>query len=213
MAGIPRENVALLPAHVVRRKGLTIKMVRRMKHTYPRAIRMVQAGLVDVESLITHTYPLERIGEAFETVAAYGAATRIEQIVLLPAIGLNVAALTLSAQNGGAGRYDRVRTAIRTALAYGGVIMIAGMHDHDPGSADHDQRNTHLPHQQRRDGGHGRLLDPDLRDSRGTRHGGRAGQRPSRQECPGTQERCDGLRVAEGPTQCWSAARQLSTDR
>ena len=35
-----------------RRKGLTIKLVRRMKHTYPRAIRLVQKGLVDVKSLV-----------------------------------------------------------------------------------------------------------------------------------------------------------------
>ena len=72
VAGIPSQDEMVLTASTVRRKGLTIKMVRRMKHTYPRAIRLVQAGLVDVESLITHTYPLERIGEAFETVAAYG---------------------------------------------------------------------------------------------------------------------------------------------
>jgi len=53
-------------------------------------------------------------------------ATRIEQIVLLPAVGLNVAALTLSAQNGGAGHYDRVRTVIRTALIYGAGVMFLG---------------------------------------------------------------------------------------
>lgn len=70
------------------------------------------------------TYFLSEFGQ--NAVAAYGAATRIEQIVLLPAIGLNVAALTLAAQNGGAGRFDRVRSAVRTALAYGAVIMVVG---------------------------------------------------------------------------------------
>jgi len=50
---------------------LTIKLVRRMKHAYPRAIRMVQTGMVDVKSLATHIFPLERIAEAFEMVAAY----------------------------------------------------------------------------------------------------------------------------------------------
>jgi len=48
-----------------------IKLVRRMKHTYPRAIRLVQTGMVDVKCLVTHTFPLERIAEAFEMVAAY----------------------------------------------------------------------------------------------------------------------------------------------
>lgn len=61
-----------------------------------------------------------------EAVAAYGVATRIEQILLLPAIGLNVATLALAAQNGGARRFDRVRQTVRTALAAGAVLTIGG---------------------------------------------------------------------------------------
>jgi putative MATE family efflux protein len=61
-----------------------------------------------------------------EAVAAYGVATRIEQILLLPAIGLNVATLTLAAQNGGANRFDRVRQAVRTALGAGAVLTAVG---------------------------------------------------------------------------------------
>lgn len=65
-------------------------------------------------------------GFSREAVAAYGVATRIEQILLLPAIGLNVATLALAAQNGGARRFDRVRQAVRTALAAGAVLTIGG---------------------------------------------------------------------------------------
>jgi len=72
MVGIPREDVATFPAHAVRRKGLTIKYVRRMKHTYPRAIPMVRDGLIDLESLITHRFPLEKAAEAYNLVASYG---------------------------------------------------------------------------------------------------------------------------------------------
>ncbi|MEE8391671.1 MAG: NAD(P)-dependent alcohol dehydrogenase [Anaerolineae bacterium] len=71
VAGIPSDDTMTFTAGPTRRKGLTIKLVRRMKHTYPRAIRLVQQGLVDVKSLATHTFPLERITEAFEMVAAY----------------------------------------------------------------------------------------------------------------------------------------------
>jgi L-iditol 2-dehydrogenase len=71
VAGIPADDTMTFGAGLARRKGLTIKMVRRMKHTYPRAIRLVQQGLVDVKSLATHTLPLERIVEAFDMVAAY----------------------------------------------------------------------------------------------------------------------------------------------
>jgi L-iditol 2-dehydrogenase len=71
MAGIPRENRAVYPAHFVRRKGLTIKYVRRMKHTYPRAIAMVSDGLIEVDDLVTHSFPLEAVAEAYELVASY----------------------------------------------------------------------------------------------------------------------------------------------
>jgi L-iditol 2-dehydrogenase len=71
VVGIPSEDRMAMTASVVRRKGLTIKMVRRMKHTYPRAIRLVAEGLVDVEALATHFFSLEEIEEAFELVAGY----------------------------------------------------------------------------------------------------------------------------------------------
>jgi len=71
VAGIPADDTMTMNASTVRHKGLTIKLVRRMKHTYPRAIRLVQTGTVDVKSLVTHIFPLERIAEAFEMVAAY----------------------------------------------------------------------------------------------------------------------------------------------
>ncbi len=71
VVGIPSDDTMTMNASVIRRKGLTIKVVRRMKHTYPRAIRMVQRGLVDIAPLGTHRFPLERIVEAFELVAGY----------------------------------------------------------------------------------------------------------------------------------------------
>jgi threonine dehydrogenase-like Zn-dependent dehydrogenase len=36
-----------------------------MKFTYPRAIQLVEKQVVDFHSLITHHFPLEKIGEAF----------------------------------------------------------------------------------------------------------------------------------------------------
>ncbi|MGC8825940.1 MAG: zinc-binding dehydrogenase, partial [Anaerolineae bacterium] len=72
LAGIPAEDRLQLTASTVRHKGLTIKLVRRMKHTYPRAIRLVKAGMIDLKPLATHMFPLERTQEAFELVASYG---------------------------------------------------------------------------------------------------------------------------------------------
>jgi L-iditol 2-dehydrogenase len=65
LVGIPGEDHTTFNASVARRKGLTIKLSRRMKHTYPRALKLVENGLVDVRSLVTHRFPLERISEAF----------------------------------------------------------------------------------------------------------------------------------------------------
>lgn len=65
LVGIPGDDTTSFPASVARRKGLTLKLSRRMKFTYPRAIRLVASGLVDVRSVVTHHFPLERIAEAF----------------------------------------------------------------------------------------------------------------------------------------------------
>jgi putative MATE family efflux protein len=61
-----------------------------------------------------------------EAVAAYGIATRIEQVLLLPTIGLNFATLSLVGQNFGAGKMERVREAWRTCLKYGVGMMVLG---------------------------------------------------------------------------------------
>jgi L-iditol 2-dehydrogenase len=65
LAGIPDDDRTSFTASVARRKGLTIKLVRRMKLTYPRAIALVSQGLVDVHSLVTHRFPLTQAAEAF----------------------------------------------------------------------------------------------------------------------------------------------------
>jgi L-iditol 2-dehydrogenase len=66
LCGIPSEDHTSFIASVARRKGLTIKLVRRMKHVYPRAIELVAHGLVNVHALITHRYKLEDAPRAFE---------------------------------------------------------------------------------------------------------------------------------------------------
>lgn len=65
LTGIPDDDKTLFSASVARRKGLTIKLVRRMKHTYPRAIEFVSRGLVDLRSLVTHRYSFDQAADAF----------------------------------------------------------------------------------------------------------------------------------------------------
>ncbi len=70
-AGIPPKDYIMFGATSSRRKGLTIKLVRRMKHTYPRAIHLVESGKINVRAIVTHTFPLEQGGKAFDLVSVY----------------------------------------------------------------------------------------------------------------------------------------------
>lgn len=65
LVGIPADDKTSFNASAARRKGLTLKLSRRMKFTYPRAIRLVERGLVDVRSIVTHHFPLAASADAF----------------------------------------------------------------------------------------------------------------------------------------------------
>lgn len=66
LLGIPASDQTTFTASLARRKGLTIKMVRRMKNTYPRAIELVSKQLVDVRSIISHRFSLDQASQAFQ---------------------------------------------------------------------------------------------------------------------------------------------------
>lgn len=87
---------------------------------FPSSLTMltVAAGIFVI------TWYVGRFGR--EAVAAYGIATRIEQLVLLPVMGLNVATLTLVAQNSGARQFGRVRETVLVALTSGITLMCLG---------------------------------------------------------------------------------------
>ena len=60
--------------------------------------------------------------------AGYGAALRVEQVFLLPVIGLNTAVLSIGGQNFGAKNYDRIRELYSKALLFGSSFMaLAGL--------------------------------------------------------------------------------------
>ncbi|MDO8594380.1 MAG: MATE family efflux transporter [bacterium] len=88
------------------------------KQGFPASLSMMTIAL----GIFIITYFISAFGH--EAVAAYGIATRIEQITLLPLLGLNIAVLTLVGQNSGAKLYGRVRETYRLALRYGTVISL-----------------------------------------------------------------------------------------
>ena len=65
------------------------------------------------------------VGESGEyAVAGYGAGTRIEQVVLLPILGINTAIISIISQNFGARNFDRIKETYFTAIKYAFIIMI-----------------------------------------------------------------------------------------
>lgn len=71
LVGIPGDDRLTVQHSTVRRKGLTIMMARRMKHTYPRAIRLAERGMVQLDDLISHHMPLEQAPRALAMNAVY----------------------------------------------------------------------------------------------------------------------------------------------
>ena len=95
-------------------------MIWLLRQTIPVTGQMLTTGI----GLFAITYFMGRHGEA--AVAAYGIALRIEQLAMLPMVGLGTAALTLVGQNFGARRLERVNLIARTALGYGLALMALG---------------------------------------------------------------------------------------
>ncbi len=69
VVGIPSVDRMQFTASVARRKGLTIKLSRRMNRVYPAAIRIAEAGLVNLGSVVTCTRPIEEFEAGFATAA------------------------------------------------------------------------------------------------------------------------------------------------
>lgn len=85
---------------------------------FPASLNMLTVGL----GIFVITWFLSRFGS--DAVAAYGIATRLEQVALLPIMGLNIATLTLVAQNCGALLVQRVDEIISVALRAGVFVTI-----------------------------------------------------------------------------------------
>lgn len=75
---------------------------------------LVSFGMVAVTAIIS--------GFGADAVAAFGAASRIDQFGFMPAMALGMAATAIAGQNMGAGRFDRVAATVRWGLLMGGGL-------------------------------------------------------------------------------------------
>ena len=95
------------------------------KQAFPASINMfaVGAGFFIITFFVSF-FPTPETSDI--SIAAYGIAIRIEQIILLPAIGLNFACLSLTGQNYGALNIDRIREGYLTCMKYGLILLFFG---------------------------------------------------------------------------------------
>ncbi len=91
------------------------------KQGFPASLNTMSIAL----GIFIITWFISKYGQT--AVAAYGIATRVDQIALLPIMGLNTATLTLVGQNNGAALYDRCRDVYHKALLYGIYITTVSM--------------------------------------------------------------------------------------
>ena len=95
------------------------------KQAFPASINMfaVSAGFFIITFFVSY-FPTPETSDV--SIAAYGIAIRIEQIILLPAIGLNFACLSLTGQNYGALKFDRIREGYMISMKYGFILLFFG---------------------------------------------------------------------------------------
>ncbi len=86
----------------------------------PAALNHLSIGI----GIYIITYFAARFGDG--VVAAYGAATRVEQVVLLPVLGLTSATLAIAGQSLGAGQIGRLPEVWRAALREGFMATLVG---------------------------------------------------------------------------------------
>jgi Na+-driven multidrug efflux pump len=70
------------------------------------------------------TSAVAQFGE--NAVAGLGIALRVEQLILLPTVGLNIAVLSLVSVNFGAKQYDRMEKVAVDSIRIGTIMMILG---------------------------------------------------------------------------------------
>jgi putative MATE family efflux protein len=92
-----------------------------LKQAIPSSLNM---ATIAIGIFIINYYVIKYGGTT--AIAGYGAGVRIEQLALLPTLGLNIAVLTIVGQNYGARQFHRIIEVLRKGNLYGITIMIIG---------------------------------------------------------------------------------------
>jgi len=71
IVGIPKQDVMSFPAHIARRKELALAHVRRARFVVKEGIAIMDAGLVQLSDMVTHSFPLDDVDKALNLVHNY----------------------------------------------------------------------------------------------------------------------------------------------
>lgn len=105
-----------------RKSKLAFRCIRDiLKQGMPASLNMATIAL----GVFVINYFILRYADA-ATIAGYGAAVRIEQLALLPALGLNIAVLTITGQNFGAKKIKNIKKVYHLSIRTGFIIMFIG---------------------------------------------------------------------------------------
>lgn len=91
------------------------------KQAIPMSLNMLTMSL----GTMIITYFVSKYG--YKAVASFGIGYRVEQIILLPMLGLNTAVSSIVANNYGAKNFDRIFEVRKKALRYGYMMSVAGV--------------------------------------------------------------------------------------
>ena len=108
------------------------KKFKSQKISFNRNLEILKQGIpaglnlatIAIGIFIINFYVLKYGG--VEGIAAYGSSIRIQQVALLPTIGLNFAIISIVGQNFGAKKLDRVDKTKSKALKYGLIMATIG---------------------------------------------------------------------------------------
>ncbi|MDB3949783.1 MATE family efflux transporter [Candidatus Pelagibacter sp.] len=112
------------------KKYLTIRCflpkIEMLKELFSQALPIMFSMLFIGVGIFNILYFIGQFGDL--ATAGYGAALRVEQVFLLPVIGLNTAVLSIGGQNFGAKKFNRIRELYTKALVFGSSFMaLAGI--------------------------------------------------------------------------------------
>lgn len=96
-------------------------MKELLKQGLPPSVNMFMMAL----GMYIITYFVAPFGK--EAVAGFGIGMRIEQVFLMPVIGLNIATLAIVSQNNGAKAYGRITPTLRLGIRYGWIMSTLGV--------------------------------------------------------------------------------------